>query len=95
MLTDIIIESMLTFMTPDLKVYLRNAKVTNPLREPILRLAIQELKLQNGSKGLDAGCGVGQQSMLLAESVGSNGHITGLDIKPEFSIIPQTIIFFN
>jgi demethylmenaquinone methyltransferase/2-methoxy-6-polyprenyl-1,4-benzoquinol methylase len=30
------------------------------------------------------GCGVGLQALLLADAVGSGGHITGVDILPEF-----------
>ena len=54
----------------------------NPLREPILRSAIRALQLPAGSRGLDAGCGVGLQCLLLAEAVGSTGHVTGLDVSP-------------
>ncbi|NIT30297.1 MAG: methyltransferase domain-containing protein, partial [Armatimonadetes bacterium] len=37
-----------------------------------------------GSQGLDAGCGIGLQSLLLVEAVGPTGHVTGLDISPQF-----------
>ena len=43
------------------------------LREPVLRSAIQALQLPPGSRGLDAGCGVGLQALLLAESGGTCG----------------------
>jgi len=56
----------------------------NPLREPVLRSAIQDLQLPLGSRGLDVGCGLGLQSLLLAEAVGPQGHVTGVDIVPEF-----------
>lgn len=55
----------------------------NPLREPTLRSIIQSLELPRGSQGLDAGCGIGLQAMLLAEAVGAEGHVTGMDILPE------------
>jgi ubiquinone/menaquinone biosynthesis C-methylase UbiE len=64
--------------------YLEQLKVTNPLREPTLRSAIRALKLPPGSHGLDAGCGIGSQVLLLAEAVGPEGHVTGLDINPKF-----------
>ncbi len=51
----------------------------HPLRIPVLRSAIGELKLPKGSQGLDAGCGTGLPTLLLAEALGSNGHVTGLD----------------
>ncbi len=55
----------------------------NPLREPLLRSAIQSLHLPPGSRGLDAGCGIGLQASLLAQAVGPAGRITGMDIVPE------------
>ncbi len=38
--------------------YIQRLVVTNPLREPVLRLAIQALQLPVGSRGLDAGSGL-------------------------------------
>ena len=58
--------------------------ITNPLREPVLRTAIQSLQLPLGSQGLDAGCGIGLQALHLADAVGSAGHVTGLDLSHEF-----------
>jgi demethylmenaquinone methyltransferase/2-methoxy-6-polyprenyl-1,4-benzoquinol methylase len=55
----------------------------NPLREPVLRSAVQALQLPPGSHGLDVGCGIGLQAQLLADAVGLNGHVTGIDISPE------------
>lgn len=55
----------------------------NPLREPVLRSAIRSLNLPPGSRGLDLGCGIGLQALLLAEAVGSEGHITGVDLVHE------------
>jgi demethylmenaquinone methyltransferase/2-methoxy-6-polyprenyl-1,4-benzoquinol methylase len=55
----------------------------NPLREPVLRTAIQALNLPHGSQGLDVGCGIGLQAMLLADAIGDKGRVTGLDIAPE------------
>jgi demethylmenaquinone methyltransferase/2-methoxy-6-polyprenyl-1,4-benzoquinol methylase len=64
--------------------YIQRMVVSNPLLEPTVWSAIQALKLPAGSQGLDAGCGIGLQARLLAEVVGSTGHVTGLDISPEF-----------
>jgi ubiquinone/menaquinone biosynthesis C-methylase UbiE len=69
---------------PDIDYFVQMAYVSNPLREPVLRSAIQALQLPSGSRGLDAGCGIGLQTLLLAEAVGPVGHITGLDLSPEF-----------
>lgn len=57
--------------------------LSQPLREPVLCSAIKDLQFPAGSRGLDAGCGIGLQTMLLAEHVGSGGSVTGLDISPE------------
>jgi demethylmenaquinone methyltransferase/2-methoxy-6-polyprenyl-1,4-benzoquinol methylase len=65
------------------ELYLQNLLEINPLREPLLRKIVQSLGLPPGSHGLDAGCGIGLQALLLAEAVGSKGHLTGLDILPE------------
>ena len=62
--------------------YLQKLIETNPLREPLLRRVIQALDLPPGSCGLDAGCGGGLQAILLAEAIGPDGHVIGLDISP-------------
>ncbi|MBW2262324.1 MAG: class I SAM-dependent methyltransferase [Deltaproteobacteria bacterium] len=67
----------------DMDAYIRNLLVTNPLREPTLRAATEALDLPPDSRGLDAGCGVGLQSLLLAEAVWPAGHVTALDTSPE------------
>ncbi len=41
--------------------------VANPLRESTLRAVIETVQLPSGSHGLDAGCGIGLQCLLLAE----------------------------
>ena len=64
--------------------YLKSLYVSNPLREPIIKTAISQLALPSGSYGLDIGCGIGLYSFLLAEAVGFNGHIVGIDITEEF-----------
>jgi len=53
------------------------------LREPVIRSVIQALKLPSGSRGLDAGCGIGSHTLMLAEAVAPAGHVTGLDISSE------------
>jgi ubiquinone/menaquinone biosynthesis C-methylase UbiE len=63
--------------------YIQRLLETNPLRKPLLRTIIQSLQLPQGSRGLDAGCGIGLQCQLLLEAVGTDGHIVGLDILPE------------
>jgi demethylmenaquinone methyltransferase/2-methoxy-6-polyprenyl-1,4-benzoquinol methylase len=55
----------------------------DPLIRPVFDEAIRALDLPRGSRGLDAGCGIGLQAMMLAEAVGSDGHVTGLDLSAE------------
>ncbi len=59
--------------------YIQRLEESNPLREPTLRTAIEFLHLPSGSRGLDVGCGIGLQAVLLAEAVGPAGYVTGLD----------------
>jgi len=70
--------------SPDTGCYIRMLSVFHPLRESMLRSAIEVLQLPSGSRGLDAGCGIGLPALLLAEAVGSEGHVTGLDRSQEF-----------
>ena len=44
------------------------------------------LQLPAGSRGLDAGCGIGLQALLLGQAVAPGGHVTALDSKPEFLV---------
>jgi len=72
--------------------YIQSLLVSNSLRESILRAMIKVLQLPEGSRGLDAGCGIGLQSLLLAEEVGITGHITGLDVSAEMLDRGQEIV---
>ena len=64
--------------------YMHRLLEANPLRECTLRAVIETLKLPSGSRGLDAGCGIGLQCLLLAEAVGLTGNVTGIDVSTEF-----------
>ncbi len=77
---------------PDTDTYIQRLMVFNTLREPTLRSAIQALQLPSGSRGLDAGCGIGLPALLLAEAVGPPGHVTGLDLSPEFLVYAKEIV---
>jgi len=74
---------------PAIETYFQKLLKTNPLREPVLRAAIQTLELPLGSRGLDAGCGLGLQMSLLAEAVGPAGQVIGLDKSPDFVAYAQ------
>ena len=64
--------------------YVKRLYLSNPLRESIISTAINELGLSSGSYGLDTGCGIGLYTLLLAEAVGFNGHVVGIDTTEEF-----------
>lgn len=68
----------------DTAAYTQRLEESNPLREPTLRSVVHSLELPLGSRGLDVGCGIGLQELLLAEAVGPRGHVTGVDLVPEF-----------
>jgi demethylmenaquinone methyltransferase/2-methoxy-6-polyprenyl-1,4-benzoquinol methylase len=76
----------------DTNIYIQRLLEAEPLRESLLRSIIQSLQLPCGSRGLDAGCGIGLQTLLLAETVGAQGHITGADILPELLMYGATTI---
>jgi ubiquinone/menaquinone biosynthesis C-methylase UbiE len=76
---------------PQMDTYAQKLAVSNPLVEPVIRSAIQALRLPPGSRGLDAGCGIGLQALLLAEAVGPTGHVTGLDLSPQFLVHAREI----
>ena len=76
----------------DTDAYIKKLTETHPLRESILRLAIRFLKLPPGSRGLDAGCGIGLPALLLAEAIGPDGHVTGLDVSPELLLHGEKIV---
>jgi demethylmenaquinone methyltransferase/2-methoxy-6-polyprenyl-1,4-benzoquinol methylase len=67
----------------DTEAYIRSALEFNRLREPTLRKMVGALQLPEGSRGLDVGCAIGLQCLLLAEEVGFTGHVTGLDVSVE------------
>jgi len=75
----------------DIDTFLQTAYSFQSLRESVLRRAIEALQLPAGSRGLDAGCGIGLQALLLAESVGAGGHVTGLDLSPELLVYGKDI----
>ncbi len=71
---------------PDPDTYAQMLHFSDILREQGIRSAIQSLQLPSGSRGLDAGCGIGNHTLWLAEAVAPAGHVTGLDFSPEFLV---------
>jgi ubiquinone/menaquinone biosynthesis C-methylase UbiE len=73
-------------------IYIQRALEAEPLREPLLHSVIQQVQLPQGSHGLDAGCGIGLQTPLLADAVGAQGHISGLDLMPELLAYGESMV---
>lgn len=69
--------------------YLVKLVLSQPLRDPAIRQAIRALDLSTGSRGLDAGCGIGSHTLLLAKVVGIGGHVIGLDLSSELVAYAQ------
>ena len=58
--------------------------LSDSLRAPVIHTAIQALQFPWRSRGLDAGCGIGCHTFTLADVIGPEGHVTGVDISAEF-----------
>ena len=67
---------------PDDETYAQLLFQSDLWRGPSVRSVIESLGLPPNSRGLDAGCGIGQHTLWLAEAVGPGGHVTGLDLAP-------------
>ncbi len=76
---------------PDPASYLGKLLLSRPLRDPVIRQAIRTLELPRGSRGLDAGCGIGSHTLLLAEEVEIGGHVTGLDLSSELLVYARDL----
>ena len=55
----------------------------NWFQEPEARVIIADLGLPRGSHGLDAGCGVGLWALWLAEALGPDGRVVGIEPSTE------------
>jgi demethylmenaquinone methyltransferase/2-methoxy-6-polyprenyl-1,4-benzoquinol methylase len=71
--------------------YLEQLIKTDPIRESTIRSIIKELQPPTGSSGLDVGCGVGTQALMLADAVGPKGRIIGVDVSNEFLSYAQSV----
>ena len=54
------------------------------LREPLVRTIVNTLNLPQGSSGVDIGCGIGSNTLILAEAVGKSGSVVGIDLSKDF-----------
>ena len=50
-----------------------------------IALWLEALELTDGDHVLHVGCGVGYYTAIIAEVVGPNGHVTGIEIDPELA----------
>jgi len=64
--------------------YLKQILTGDFLRDSVMKDMFRALELPSGSRGLDAGCGPGLQCVLMTQSTGPEGHVTGLDVQREF-----------
>jgi demethylmenaquinone methyltransferase/2-methoxy-6-polyprenyl-1,4-benzoquinol methylase len=76
----------------DIDYLVKMSYLSEPLREAVLRSAIEALQLPLGSRGLDAGCGIGLHAVVLAETVGPAGHVTGLDLSPQVLVHAREVV---
>ena len=64
--------------------YLERLELSNRYRESLIQTVVKTLELLPESRGLDAGCGNGFYTCMLAQSTGAHGHVTGIDIEESF-----------
>ena len=62
--------------------YVENLLKITRLTRGVVREAIKEMAPEPGSLGVDLGCGIGVDSLLLGAAVGDGGRVIGLDPSP-------------
>ncbi|MBI5748641.1 MAG: methyltransferase domain-containing protein [Nitrospinae bacterium] len=58
----------------------------------IRRRVLTLLNIQSGDKVLDAACGTGTSALIMAEMVGANGEVVGIDLSPKMIEIAKSKI---
>lgn len=69
--------------------FVRVSRAMFVLTEPVLGDALRTFPVAPGSRGLDAGCGIGLHLPMLAQAVGSAGHVTGIDCSPPYLAVAR------
>ena len=69
--------------------YARRLTLGDHLRGHLIGRVIDTLRLPRGSHGLDAACGIGSLAWPLAEAIGDEGTITGLDLSSELLAVAR------
>lgn len=60
----------------------RRLRAINDLLAPTTRRLLEAAGVRRGMRVLDIGCGIGTVSMMLAELVGPEGRVVGVDVSP-------------
>jgi ubiquinone/menaquinone biosynthesis C-methylase UbiE len=77
---------------PDAVPFTLALELMNRFQEPELRAIIADLELPRGSRGLDVGCGVGLYTLWLAEAVGAEGRVLGIEPVAERVEAARTLV---
>jgi SAM-dependent methyltransferase len=72
--------------------YLHRLQQFDRVLEPMHREMVTWLNITPGSHVLDAGCGAGGMTRLLAEAVGDGGQVTALDIELQLLEATQNLV---
>ncbi len=68
---------------PESEPFTKSLERMNRFQEPEARTLIADLDLPKASHGLDVGCGVGLYTLWLAEAVGAEGRVVGIEPTAE------------
>jgi len=68
---------------PETEPFTKSLERMNLFQEPEARALIADLALPHGSRGLDVGCGVGLFALWLAEAIGPEGRVVGIEPSTE------------
>lgn len=72
--------------------YIHRLRQFDEVLKPMHREMLAWLHIVPGSQMLDAGCGAGGMTALLAEAVGDSGSVTAVDIEPALLKVTQETV---